>query len=80
MTHNSLTDFPAGLRLMASVRLDPRVVVERSLEFCPFINRAWLDALGGTARGLYTVHDGRAYETLHVVEARLRAGHSRATG
>ena len=48
------------------------MLAERALEFRPFINRAWLDELGGTARGLYTVRDGRAYETLYVVEARLR--------
>jgi release factor glutamine methyltransferase len=73
MTHNSLADFPASLRLMESQGLEPHVLAERSLEFRPFINRDWLDQLGGAARGLYTVRDGRAYETLYVVEARLRS-------
>ena len=73
MTHNSLVDFPASLRLMESQNLEPQVLAERSLEFRPFIDRDWLDQLGGTARGLYTVRDGRAYETLYVVEARLRS-------
>jgi methylase of polypeptide subunit release factors len=73
MTHNSLADFPASLRLMESQGLEPQVLAERSLEFRPFINRAWLDELGGTARGLYAVRDGRAYETVYVVEARLRS-------
>jgi release factor glutamine methyltransferase len=72
MTHNSLADLPASLRLMEAQGLEPRVRAERSLEFRPFINRDWLDELGGSARGLYTVRDGRAYETLYVVEARLR--------
>lgn len=79
MTHHSLTDFPKSLRLMESLGLEPRVLAERSLEFRPFVNRAWLDALGGAARGLYAVRDGRAYETLYVVEARLRAEHGRET-
>jgi release factor glutamine methyltransferase len=72
MTHNSLADWPASARLMESQGLEPHVLAQRELEFRPFINRDWLDELGGTARGLYTVRDGRAYETLYVVEARLR--------
>ncbi len=72
MTHNSLADWPASIRLMESQGLEPRVLAERMLEFRPFIDRDWLDQLGGTTRGLYTVRDGRAYETLYVVEARLR--------
>lgn len=72
MTHNSLADWPASARLMETQGLEPRVLAQRTLEFRPFIDRAWLDELGGTARGLYTVCDGRAYETLYVVEARLR--------
>ena len=71
MTHNSLTDVPTTTRLMESVGLEPRILAERSFEFRPFIDRAWLDNLGGTARGLYHVRDGRPYETLHVIEARL---------
>lgn len=73
MTHNSLADLPKSMRLMESVGLEPRVVAERSLEFRPFVDRAWLDELGGTKRGLYTIRDGRAYEILYVVEARIRA-------
>lgn len=76
MIHNSLTDLPASLRLMESVGLDPRVVAERLLEFRPFIDRQWLDELGGTERGLYTTRGGRAYETLYVVEARTRRSDS----
>jgi release factor glutamine methyltransferase len=71
MLHNSLTDYPKSRQLMESVGLKPRVLAQRSLEFRPFINRAWLDELGGTGRGLYEVRDGRAYETLYVVEAVL---------
>ena len=75
MTHNSLTDLPASMDLMESVGLEPRVVAEQLLEFRPFIDRAWLDELGGTNGGLYTVRDGRAYEILYVVEARIRPAH-----
>jgi release factor glutamine methyltransferase len=71
MTHNSLADFPASLRLMDSLGLESQVLAEGALEFRPFIDRAWLDQLGGAARGLYTVRDDRAYETLYVVQARL---------
>lgn len=73
MTHNSLSDLPATAGLMESVGLEPRVVAERSIEFRSFIDREWLDELGGTQRGLYSVVDGRAYETLYVLEARIRA-------
>src|SRR5207249_802162 len=59
MTHNSLTDVPTTTRLMESVGLEPRILAERSFEFRPFIDRDWLDNLGGTARGLYHVRDGR---------------------
>jgi methylase of polypeptide subunit release factors len=71
MTHNSLTDVPTTTRLMESVGLEPRILAGRSIEFRPFIDRAWLDNLGGIARGLYQVRDGRPYETLLVIEARL---------
>jgi hypothetical protein len=67
------------MRLMESVGLEPRVLAQRSLEFRPFINREWLDELGGIARGLYAVRDGRPYETQYVVEARLRSEHRRGT-
>ena len=79
MLHNSLADFPESMRLMESLGLAPRVLAQRSLQFRPFINREWLDELGGTARGLYAVRDGRAYETLYVVEAGLRSEHGRQT-
>jgi len=73
MIHNSLSDLPKSLRLMEAQGLEPRVLAERSLKFRPLIDRAWLDEIGGTARGLYTVRDGRAYETLSVIEARRRS-------
>lgn len=72
MVHNSVTDFPKSLALMKSVGLEPRVLAERSLELRPLFDRNWLDHLGGTSRGLYTVRDGRAYETIHAMEARLQ--------
>lgn len=72
MTHNSMCDLPASLELMKSVGLTPRVVAEHSLELRAIFNRPWLDELGGVARGLYAVRDGRAYETLHIVEAELK--------
>ena len=72
MTHNSLADLPATLQLMTDCGLRPRIVAERTLEFRPFIDRSWLDQLGGTARGLYTVRDGKAWETLYIVEAQPR--------
>jgi methylase of polypeptide subunit release factors len=72
MVHNSVTDFPKSLALMKSVGLEPRVLAERSLELRPLFDRNWLDQLGGTSRGLYTVRDGRAYETIYAVEARLQ--------
>ena len=70
MTHNSMADLPKTFELMTSVGLRPRVVAQESLAFRPFIDRDWLDELGGVERGLYAVHDGTAYETLSVVEAR----------
>jgi len=73
MTHTSLADLPKSMRLMESVGLEPGVLAERRLQFRAFVDRAWLDELGGTKSGLYTIRDGQAYETLHVVEARLRA-------
>ena len=73
MIYDSLADFPESVRLMEALGLAPRMLAERSLEFRPFVDREWLDELGGTARGLYTVRGGRAYETLHVVEACPRA-------
>jgi release factor glutamine methyltransferase len=70
MTHNSMANLPKSLDLMRLVGLEPQVVAEQSLAFRPFINRTWLDTLGGTAAGLYFVRDGVAYENLWVLEAR----------
>ena len=72
MTHNSMCDLPASLELMKSVGLMPRILAEHSLELRAIFNRPWLDELGGTARGIYAVRDGRAYETLYIVEAELK--------
>jgi release factor glutamine methyltransferase len=72
MTHNSMANLQKSLRLLQSVGLEPKIIAERSLAFRPFINRAWLDTLGGEAEGLYSVRDGIAYESLCVLEARLR--------
>ena len=70
MTHNSLANLRKSLDMFRSNGLQPRVLVERSIAFRPFIDRAWLDKLGGEAEGLYSVRDGIAYETLYVVDAR----------
>jgi release factor glutamine methyltransferase len=72
MTHNSMPNLQKSLRLLQSVGLEPKIIAERSLAFRPFINRAWLDTLGGEAEGLYSVRDGIAYESLCVLEARIR--------
>jgi methylase of polypeptide subunit release factors len=74
MVHNSMADFPASLALLKSMDFETRVLAQRTLEFRPFFNRSWFDRLGGPARGLYTVVNGRAYETLYVLEARLVTG------
>ena len=58
MVQNSVTDFPKSIAMMQAVGLKPRVVKEQSLELRPLFDRAWLDELGGTTRGLYTVSDG----------------------
>ena len=71
MVHNSAADFPKSIALFHSVGLKPRVLAERSLELRPLFNRDWLDQIGGPSRGLYTVRDGRAYETIYAVEASL---------
>ncbi len=52
--------------------MEARIVAERTLAFRPFIDRDWLDTLGGAAEGLYFVRDGVAYEKLCVIEARVR--------
>ena len=72
MVQNSVTDFPKSIAMMQAVGLKPRVVKEQSLELRPLFDRAWLDELGGTTCGLYTVSDGLAHETIYAVEARLQ--------
>jgi release factor glutamine methyltransferase len=69
MTHNSLANLSKTLTMLKSVGLQPSIMAERSIPFRPFINRAWLDKLGGEASDLYSVRDGIAYETLYVVDA-----------
>ena len=58
-----------SLIMLKSVGLQPRILAERSIPFRTFIDRAWLDKLGGEAEGLYSVRNGTAYETLYVVDA-----------
>jgi methylase of polypeptide subunit release factors len=73
MTHNSMANLPKSLRRLESLSLSHRILAERRLAFRPFIDRSWLDALGGEAEGLYSVSEGVAYERLCVLEARPRA-------
>lgn len=68
-THTSLANFSATKCLMADLGLDSRIVAHVELPFRPFYNRRWLDALGGTERGLYHLRGPQAYETVMVVEA-----------
>jgi len=74
MTHNSMANLPKSLALLRSLNLEPRVLSERQIAFRPFIDRPWLDTLGGTSAGLYTVQDGVAYETLSVIDAQMGDG------
>ena len=69
MTHNSLANLNKSLAMLKSVGLQPRILAEQSIPFRPFIDRAWLDKLGGEAKDLYSVRNGIAYETLYVVDA-----------
>jgi release factor glutamine methyltransferase len=69
MTHNSLANLKTTLTMLKSVGLRPSILAERSIPFRPFIDRAWLDKLGGEAEALYSVRNGIAYETLYVVDA-----------
>jgi release factor glutamine methyltransferase len=69
MTHNSLANLRKTLDMLKSNGLRARVLAERAIAFRPFIDRAWLDKLGGEAGGLYSVRDGIPYETLYVVDA-----------
>jgi len=68
MTHNSLANLRKTLDMLKSNGL-ARILAEHAIAFRPFIDRAWLDKLGGAAEGLYSVRDGIAYETLYVVDA-----------
>ena len=52
MTHNSLANLRKSLDMLSSIGLQPRILAERSIPFRPFIDRAWLDKLGGEAEGL----------------------------
>ena len=70
MTHNSMANLSESLRLLKSVGLEARVVAERSLALRPFVDRDWLDTLGGVSEGLYSVRDGVPYESIYVLEAR----------
>ncbi len=70
MVHNSVTNFPKSLDLMRSLGLSTRILGERSLELRPVFDRNWLDEIGGVSAGLYSVENGRAYETIYAVEAR----------
>ena len=72
MTHNSMANLPKSLHLFESVGMQHRVLAERLIAFRSFIDRKWLDTLGGEAAGLYSVKDDVAYEALYVLEAQLR--------
>jgi len=72
MTHNSLSDVPSTRKLMGTLGLESRVLAERSIEFRPFIDREWIDQLGGAERGLYRIIDGQAHEILYILEAGRR--------
>lgn len=70
MVHNSVTNLPKSLAMLEAVGLRPIKIAETTLELRPLFDRAWLDELGGAAAGLYTVRDGRAFETVVVIEAK----------
>jgi release factor glutamine methyltransferase len=72
MTHNSLSNLAKSLARIKDLGMEVRIVAERTLAFRPFIDRDWLDTLGGAAEGLYFVRDQAAYEKLCVIEARVR--------
>jgi release factor glutamine methyltransferase len=71
MTHNSLANLPKSLARIEDLGMALRIVAERTLALRPFVDRDWLDTLGGPAEGLYFIRDGVAYEKLSVIEARL---------
>jgi 16S rRNA G1207 methylase RsmC len=69
ITHNSLANLPKSVRLLESLGMRHRILAERRLPFRAFIDRSWLDTLGGEAEGLYSVREGVAYERVCVLEA-----------
>jgi methylase of polypeptide subunit release factors len=71
MTHNSLANLPKSLARIGDLGMEARILAERTLELRPFIDRDWLDTLGGSTEGLYFVRNGVAYEKLCVIEARV---------
>ena len=68
MTHNSLANLQKSFALLDSLGFETRIVAEQEIAFRPFIDRKWLDALGGSAAGPYHVRDGIAYERLCILE------------
>jgi methylase of polypeptide subunit release factors len=70
ITHNSMANLPKSLRLLESLGMQHRILAERALPFRSFIDRNWLDTLGGETEGLYFVKEGVAYERLFILEAR----------
>jgi release factor glutamine methyltransferase len=70
MVHNSLANIRKSLDALKSFGLKTSIVAERSIPFHPFVDRAWLDKLGGEAKDLYSVRDGTAYQTLYLIDAR----------
>jgi hypothetical protein len=72
MTHSSLADTYKSMGLLHSLGFEVSVLAENDLLFRPFIKRDWLDELGGVDKSLYSLRDGQPYETIHVLEGRLR--------
>ena len=68
ITHNSLANLQKSFDLLESLGFETRIVAEQEIAFRPFIDRKWLDTLGGSAAGLYHVRDGIAYERLCILE------------
>ena len=73
MTHNSLANFPKSLIQLRDAGMECTVLAEKRIAFRPFVDRAWLDKLGGKAIGLYDERDGEPFETLYILEARRSA-------
>jgi hypothetical protein len=66
MTHNSMANLSKSLHLFESVGMHHRILAKCLIAFRSFIDRKWLDILGGEAAGLYSVKDDVAYETLYI--------------